>query len=408
MSPLRGHARILSLLLFGLLATAVLAIALREENKNSAGTSRVTAQAMVRRGDLKLEVTANGSLVAQRAEDISPPAVEGMWDFKIARLVQEGIHVNPGDMLIEFDGQEVERRLSERKAEMEKTREEMNKRKLEYDVLLRDLRIRVEETKVNLEKARHKAEVEASLVSLQDYRKAQIELEQADIEAARVSEKLTSTMGMARAELAALENTLEKARLRVSRLEEQKKALVVKAPIAGVVIFKRSYNGEKKAVGQSAWREEIIMQIPDLSTLQLDAMVEEADAGGVSPGQKATVRIDAFPGIQLNGMVKSVGTVLHEKRHDIPTKVVDAVVDFQMPGQKLLPGMTATASIEVQRIPNVVQVPVKAIRERSGRVFVQVVSPSGAVEQRPIRVGRRNDESIEVLEGLSEGESVAL
>ncbi len=408
MNMIHGLARFRFLWLLCALGIAVLVVALRPAHDTRASATRVNAQAMVRRGDLKLEVTASGSLAAQRAKDITPPAVEGMWDFKIARLVQEGTQVKRGDMLVEFDDQEVNRRLAERRAEMAKTQEELNKRRLEYDVQLRDLRIRVEETKVNLEKARHKAEVDQSLISMQDYRRAQIELEQADNEAARVSEKLGSMMNMAKAELASIENTLEKSRLRVSRLEEQQKALVVEAPIAGVVIFKRSYNGEKKSVGQSAWREETIMQIPDMSTLRLEAMVEEADAGGVSPGQKAVVRIDAFPGVQLSGVVTSVGTVLRQKRFDIPTKIVDAIVEFSMPGERLLPGMTATASIEVQRIPNLVQVPVKAIRENEGRIYVRVVKPSGTVEERAIRVGRRNAESIEVLDGLHEGEKVAI
>ncbi len=408
MNEVRRKARLTVLVFLGAITIAALAIVFRPGPHAITGMARANAQATVRRGDLRLEVTANGSLVAQRARDISPPVVEDMWDFKIARLVQEGTRVKPGDMLVEFDGQEVNRRLLERRAEMDKTQEELNKRKLEYDVQLRDLHIRAEETKVNLEKARHKAEVDPSLISMQDYRQARVELEQAEFEAARVSEKLGSLMSMAKAELASLQNTLDKSRLRVSRLEEQQKALVIKAPIEGVVIFKRSWNGEKKAVGQSAWQAETIMQIPDLSTLRLEAMVEEANAGGVSPGQKAIVRIDAFPGVELGGVVTSVGTVLHPKRFDIPTKVVDAIIEFRTAGEKLLPGMTASAAIETQRIPNVIQVPVKAVREISGRTFVRVVTASGGIQERPIRVGRRNAESIEVVDGLSEGEKVAL
>ena len=366
------------------------------------------SQTVVRRGDLTLTVDATGSLAAERAENIGPPAVDGMWNFRIARLAQEGIQVKPGDLLIEFDGQEVNRRLAEKRAEMNKIQEEISRRKLEYDVQLRDLRIRVEESRVSLQKARHKAEVDPTLISMQDYRLAKVELEQSESEAARLAEKLESTLRMARAELAGLENTLEGARLRVQRLEEQKKALVVNAPAAGVVIFKRNEAGEKKSVGQQAWRRETIMQIPDLATLRLEAMVEEAEAGQVRPGQKAVIRVDAFPGTQLRGTTTSIGTVLRTKRFDMPTKVVDAVIEFDKGEQKLLPGMTATASIEVQRIPSVLLVPLEAIRERQGQSVVTVLLGSGVAQERSIRLGRRNSELIEVLEGLKEGDRVAL
>ncbi len=368
--------------------------------------SQGSYQAIVRRGDLAIEVPATGSLVASRAVDIGPPSVEGLWEFKIARLVDEGITVKPGDLLIEFDSEEVNRKLTEQEAERDKAQEELNKRKLEYDVQLRDLRIRVEEARVNLEKARHKAEVDASLMSMQDFRQAQIQLEMAQNEDLHLNEKHRATERMMKAELAALENNYEKSRRRVSELQAQQKGLRITAPAAGVVVFKRDWNGEKKKVGQSVWRLETVLQIPDLSTLRLEAMVEEANAGGVSPGQKARIRIDAFPEAELKGKLTSVGTVLRMKRPDTPIKVVDAIIEYERKGEKLLPGMTGTALIEVARIPNVLLIPLKAVREKKGHAVVQVEGSNGKVEERTIRVGGRNSDSIEVKEGLKEGEKV--
>jgi RND family efflux transporter MFP subunit len=369
---------------------------------------RSGSTAQVRRGNLTMEVPATGSLVASRAVDIGPPSVEGLWNFKIARLIDEGNSVKPGDLLIEFDGQEVNQRLADQTAEKDKAQEELNKRKLEYDVQLRDLRIRVEESRVNLEKARHKAEVDPSLMSMQDYRQAQIQLELAETEHLRLREKLEATEVMMKAELGALQNNLDNSLRRVGELQAQQKALRVTAPTTGVVIFKTDWNGEKKKVGQSAWRMETVMQIPDLSTLRLEAMVEEAHAGGVAAGQKARIRVDAFPGMELKGKVASVGTVLRTKRWDTPIKVVDATIVFENSGAKLLPGMTATALIEVSRISDVLLVPVKAVRESQGRAVTLIQGANGKPEERQVKVGNRNAESIEIKEGLKEGEKVLL
>lgn len=393
----------------GVIAPCLLLAALWPAQRPGAhGNAGGSSEFVVRRGDLILEITATGSLNARRAVYIGPPYVEGLWDFKIASLISEGARVKPGAVLVEFDHQEVDRVLVEQRAEMDKAQEEIHKRKLELDVQLRDLRVRLEEAKVNLEKAKHKADLDTSLTALLDYRQAQIEREQAESEVQSLAEKLEAILKMSKAEMAALENRLENARMRVKRLEEQRGGLKVTAPTAGIVIYKRDWNGQKKSVGQSVWRMETLMQIPDLSTIQMEAMVEESDVGGVAVEQRAQIRLDAFPEVQLKGKVISVGTILRIKRPDMPVKVIDAVIELDRQDAKLLPGMTATAIIEIKRIPNLLVVPIKAVRERTGRVVVSVIHSDGKSQERTIQVGRRNSEFVEVVKGLREGERVVV
>jgi len=75
---------------------------------------------------------------------------------------------------------------------------------------------------------------------------------------------------------------------------------------------------------------------------------------------------------------------------------------------RLSPGMTATGQIEVERIPNALLAPVKAAQEKGGQVIVRVPGADGRDEDRTIRVGRRNQQFVEVLEGLREGQKVIL
>lgn len=369
--------------------------------------SDVAQDAIVRRGDLNLTVPASGSLVAGRSVDIGAPTFEDMHEFKVARLAPEGVQVQPGQMLMELDGQDVMRNLMDYQAEMNKTQEELNKKRLEYDIQLRDLRVRVETARVSVEKAKHKVDVDPRLMALQDHKQAQIELAQAEKEYSQLTEKMQATQRMMGAELAVLENTLAKNRLRLERAQMQQKALTVKAPIAGVLIYRRSWNGEKKQVGQSTCSHDIFLQIPDLSTLRLEAMIEESDAGRVRVGQAATIRLDAFPELQITGRVTQMGTVLRTKRWDIPVKIVDATIELDRQEGKLLPGMTAQVEIEVERVANVLLAPVEAVHEKAGRAIVRIRSDSTQVE-RPVRVGRRNRQFVEILQGVGEGEKLVL
>jgi HlyD family secretion protein len=362
----------------------------------------------VRRGELQLTVPAIGSLEAERATEIGPPYVDGLWDFKVIRLIPEGSEVKEGDLLIEFDEEGVTRRIGEQRASIERAQEEIRRRRLEKNVQLSDLRIRAEEARVNLERAKNKASVDPQLTSMQDYRQIQIQLEMATNEAFRVQEKLKATTKMYDAQIAALQSSLKTAEERMKRLEVQQTALRVTAPIPGIVIYQRNRDGEKKAIGQSAWREEVIMQIPDLSSLRMAAMVQETDSGEVRPGQKTKIRLDAFPEIELNGIVTSVGNILRTKSRDLPVKVIDVSIRFDPPEARLLPGMTATALIEVERLDNILLIPLTAVRERNGRTVVRLEGPEGEAVERFVRLGRRDSQSIEVLEGLKEGERIFL
>jgi HlyD family secretion protein len=361
-----------------------------------------------RRGDLALEIPIIGALNAARSVDITAPISNDPHFFKIARMTPEGLHVEAGQMVMELDTQEINQKLREYQAELGKNEEELKKRRLEYDVQTRDLRVALEEAKVKLEITRHKLQADPQIQSARERKQFQVEFEQADQENKLLAQKLKSIEQMSRAELSVFENNIAKIKLRVEQTEERQKALVVKAPIAGTLIYKVLAGNVKRKVGEQTCHHEVILQIPDLSTLRLEAMVEEAYAGRVRPGQTVRINIDALPDEKLTGRMVSVGSVLRMRRWDNPVKVVDTVIELEQKIGKLSPGMTATGQIEVERTLNALLAPVKAVREKGGQVIVRVPGAGGRGEERMIRVGRRNQQFVEVLEGLREGEKVIL
>jgi HlyD family secretion protein len=363
---------------------------------------------IVRRGDLTMEIPIVGALNAARSVDLTAPISNDPHFFKIARMAPEGSQVEAGQMVMELDTQEINQKLREYQAELGKNEEELKKRSLEYDAQTRDLRVALEEMKVKRETARHKLQADPELQSVLEHKQFQIEFEQADQAAILLAQKLKSVEQMSRAELSVFENNIAKIRLRVEQTEERQKACVVKAPIAGTLIYKVLAGNVKRKVGEQTCHHEVILQIPDLSTLRLEAMVEEAYASRVRPGQSVRIRIDALPDERLTGKVVSVGSVLRMRRWDNPVKVIDAMIELEQKIGKLSPGMTATGQIEVERVPNALLAPVKAVQDRGGQINVRVAGADGSGEERMIRVGRRNQQFVEVLEGLREGEQVIL
>jgi HlyD family secretion protein len=376
---------------------------------SSARTKPATANfETVRRGDLALEVPILGSLGAARSVDITAPISNDPHMFKIAQMVPEGTRVEAGQMVLEMDTQEINQKMTEYQAELAKNEEELKKRRLEHDVRLRDLRVALEEARVKLETTRHKLDADAALMSALERKQFQIEFEQAELTTRLLAAKHSSVEQMAKAELSVFENNMAKIRIRVEQVAERQRECTVRAPLGGTLIYKLLWGNTRRKVGDQTCHHEVIVQIPDLTTLRFDAMIDESDVGRVQVGQRVEIKLDALPEEKLSGHVAKVGTVLRMRRWDNPVKVVDAIIELDKGPDKLSPGMTASGRIEVARLNSALLVSARAVEEKEGQVFVKVPGLDGRPEPRVIKAGRRNQQFVEVLEGLREGERVIL
>lgn len=129
------------------------------------------------------------------------------------------------------------------------------------------------------------------------------------------------------------------------------------APVDGVVISRNVDVGQTVAASMSA---PVLFQIAnDLTKMQIDANVSEADIGAIEEGQAVTFTVDAFPSRLFTGMVRQI--------RNSPTTVqnvvtYDCVIEVSNPDLKLRPGMTANASLIIAHHENVLKIPNAAFR----------------------------------------------
>jgi len=131
----------------------------------------------------------------------------------------------------------------------------------------------------------------------------------------------------------------------------------IKAPVDGVVVSRNVDVGQTVAASLAAPTLFLIAQ--DLTKMQVDTNVSEADVGRVRVGQPATFTVDAYPGRVFKGTVTSVRQAPINVQNVI---TYDAVVGVSNPDLKLFPGMTANVKILVNQRPNVLRVPNAALR----------------------------------------------
>jgi HlyD family secretion protein len=185
----------------------------------------------------------------------------------------------------------------------------------------------------------------------------------------------------------------------------------IRAPHDGFVIYA---NGSFRAE-EDRWRIEQgaavrqgqeLFYFPDLSKMEILAMLHETVVDRIRPGMPARVRVEGLRGPATGGHVELVESF--PKRSvigEVPYYPCRITLDVTPAG--LLPAMSAEVEIQVGRCRDVLAVPTEAVGVDHGRNFCDVIGPSG-LERRDVTAGGSSSELIGVVAGLEEGETVVL
>jgi len=204
------------------------------------------------------------------------------------------------------------------------------------------------------------ASVKKAEVTLQNAKKQldrTLELFEKDLVSIEEKENVEANYFNAMADLQQAEASLEQSKSQLESAKVDLSHTIIRSPIDGIVIS-RDYN-----VGQTvaaSYQAPTLFKIAnDLSKMQVECEVDEADIGKVKEGQKVRFTVDAFPNEEFQGMVRQVrySAVVESNVVTYPT-----IVDVENPEIKLRPGMTATVSIIVGEARNALRVPNTALR----------------------------------------------
>jgi HlyD family secretion protein len=146
----------------------------------------------------------------------------------------------------------------------------------------------------------------------------------------------------------------------------------ITAPVDGVVVSRSVDVGQTVAASLSAPTLFLIAQ--DLTKMQVDTNVSEADVGRVRVNQPATFTVDAYPGRTFTGTVTSIREAPINVQNVI---TYDAVIGVSNPDLTLFPGMTANVKVLVSQRPNALKVPNAALRYHPASDSSQSARPAG-------------------------------
>jgi len=186
---------------------------------------------------------------------------------------------------------------------------------------------------------------------------------------------------------------------------------VIRAPTSGFVVLNEIFDANVKRrprAGDTVWQGQSLLYLPDLSAMIVKTQAREEDLSKLKPGQRATVRLEAYPDASFEGEVSAVGVLAVENAGGTSAgKHFQLTVKLRQVDPRMRPGMTARVSIVADAVRDTLVVPVTALYYEGGQTICYVFDGERPVA-RKVAVGRRGDDFLEITSGVREGERVSL
>jgi Cu(I)/Ag(I) efflux system membrane fusion protein len=180
----------------------------------------------------------------------------------------------------------------------------------------------------------------------------------------------------------------------LARRGKAEPVLTVYAPSSGIVLKREALPGKYVEPGTTLY------EVADLSTVWISADIYESEVAAVTLNQSASVTFAAYPGKTFRGNVAYIYPSLNTEARTVRVRL-----EMPNPGLKLKPGMYGNVTLQTDAVKTLI-VPKEAVLETGLRQLVFLDRGEGAYVPYPVKLGRRSQDSVEVLEGLKEGDRI--
>jgi HlyD family secretion protein len=374
------------------------------------GDKEDSLYAEVKKGDFEITVFVAGELEAKNSVKIlGPQQLEGLgiYQVKIADLVPEGTVVKKGDYIGELDKSDLAAKLKDAYSDVQKFETQLEQARLDSALQLRQTRdelvnmeFTVKEKEITLEQSTY--EPPATIKQIQmDLEKTKRSLEQA-----KKNYQLKKSQMIAKTQEVVV--SLQKIKDKYDRMLELEQQFTINAPEAGMLIYYRDWDGNKRVVGSQvhAWNP-VVATLPDLANMISKTFVNEVDIRKIKEKQKVVITLDAYPEKKLKGLVTSVANI-GEQNPKNDSKVFEVTIQVQDKDSVLLPAMTTGNNIIVDVVKNVLFVPLETIHTDDKNNSYVFVANKFKIEKRQVKTGKTNENFAIIEAGLSAGEKLLL
>jgi HlyD family secretion protein len=354
--------------------------------------------------DIKISVEGKGEIRAKSSNLISTPRIRN--SLKIVSLTLEGTAVKKNDIVIKLESQDLENQyltackgLEIARAEALRRDSELSLEKLIMESQYKSLEATVAASKLRIKRLEFEPERKQEIERL--------EIEKNEFEIGKLRNKLSALESIQKEERARYQLTIKQEIIKRDQASGNLEKLILRAPIDGLVRYVKNRWSEQIKEGDDIRPGAPIVEIPDLSIMQVLLKLGETEAQKCVQGQTALVNVPALGNMSIPGKVSNVGKYAKSESRNSNVKKVDVMVDLDTTVTGLVPGLTANGEIFVDSLQQVFSLPIECIFEVDSTRIVYM-QRGKFYEPCAIEVQRQNEDYVFVQGDIQIGAELAL
>jgi len=380
----------------------------RAEEPRPSGDAGVV---VVKRADFVRSVRLAGTVEAVQATTIAAPRLSGQNQnsLVIMRLIKAGTTVRAGDPLIEFDRQEQIRNALDRKAELNDFEQQIKRRTAEEAAAKATDDSTLKQAESTMEKARLEL-VKNELIPRIQAEKNNLAFEEAQAKLKQLQETYQLKRQAAAADIRILEIRRDRSEATMKQAEQNADKMLIASPLPGVAVIKTTFKQGNQMLefmeGDEVRPGQAVVEVVNPAVMRVRARVNQADMTELRQGQAVRVGLDAYPELTFPGVVDQISPIGQQSTLSpkVRTFIVLVLVNGAHPN--LMPDLTASLDVQLEKIPNAFVVPRDAVIVEGEHAYVRV-QRGGRLERQDVTLGAMNTHEVIVTSGLQEGVTLA-
>jgi HlyD family secretion protein len=335
-----------------------------------------------------------------------------MNDFSLVlmKLANPGLHVKTGDVVGQFDPLMQQNRLDDYKDSVIQTQNYVRKMIANLSTIREAHDQTVLTAKANWDKAVLDLQT-APIRSAIDAEKYKLAAEQTEATYKQLLYEASLVIEQQAAQIRVQQLNLDQSAIELKRAEMNVQRMTIKTPMDGIVVMQSIVrNGEFGQIreGDQVFAGQPFMQIVDPRSMVLNATVNQVDAEKLRLGMKSSIRLDAYPDIELPGTLIGIGAL--SKTSTFRASYVGEIpiqLKIERTDARVIPDLTGSAEIVLNTESNTLLAPREAVFDENGGPVVFLQGPEGWI-RKPVELGVVNFTTVAIHSGVKKGDVIAL
>jgi HlyD family secretion protein len=380
-------------------------------SNSSSATGATTSSVM---GSTGLGSTAGNIPPSSSSANSSTPS--GDFLLVLMKLAPAGARVKAGDVVAEFDRVNMLNRIDDYKDTVIQAEAAIRNKQATLAVTDEAHKQSVRVAKSDMEKARLDLQT-LEVVSDIDAEKLKLAAEETEAQYKQLLREVPLLQISQTADVRGDELTRDESKIELQQSISNADRMIMKSPMDGLLVMqaiRRGMEYGQAQLGDQIYPGQPFLQIVDPSSMVMNATVNQVDAELLRIGMQATVRLDAYPGVELPAHVYAIGATPVPGRRPTFMREIPVRLKLDKMDSRMVPDLSASADVTLESAEQATIAPLEAVfqdealaEKPAAKPFVFVRS-AGRWRKREVELGLRNNISVAVRSGLSEGDVVAI